>query len=356
MVRRRAFAVGLVVAAAVTAIAVDGSPARRADAAPAAPARPTDGLRRCRGVPGARCGSVTRPLDPSDPAAGTIDVHFELHPARRRADHPLGTIVAVEGGPGYTTTSSRDYYLDLFAPLASTPPAAARRQPRHRRVGGDRLPGAAVVRGRLRPQRANVRPPARRRRPTCGARRSRSTTWSPCSTTSASTGIDLYGDSYGTFFAQAFAVRHPDRVRTVVLDAAYPVDDQDPWYPDLNRAIAGRVPHRVRSRPGCRGARRRPDRAHAPAGRRAGRRPADRRGTRRRTATCSEVTVDAADAGLPGRVGDLRPPRVPRARRRRAGVPRRRRPAPAAADRVRAERARRRRAAWPSPRRACTSR
>jgi len=26
--------------------------------------------------------------------------------------------------------------------------------------------------------------------------------------------IDLYGDSYGTFFAQSFAVNHPDRVRT----------------------------------------------------------------------------------------------------------------------------------------------
>ena len=49
--------------------------------------------------------------------------------------------------------------------------------------------------------------------------------------------IDLYGDSYGTFFAQTFALRHPDRVRTLVLDASYPVSDQDPWYRDMNRAI-----------------------------------------------------------------------------------------------------------------------
>ena len=27
--------------------------------------------------------------------------------------------------------------------------------------------------------------------------------------------VDLYGDSYGTFFGQTFAVRHPERLRTV---------------------------------------------------------------------------------------------------------------------------------------------
>ena len=35
--------------------------------------------------------------------------------------------------------------------------------------------------------------------------------------------VDIYGDSYGTYFAQTFAVRHPTRVRAVVLDAAYAV-------------------------------------------------------------------------------------------------------------------------------------
>ncbi|MDQ3105621.1 MAG: alpha/beta fold hydrolase, partial [Actinomycetota bacterium] len=29
----------------------------------------------------------------------------------------MGTIVAVEGGPGYSTTGSRTYYRDLFEPL-----------------------------------------------------------------------------------------------------------------------------------------------------------------------------------------------------------------------------------------------
>ena len=41
--------------------------------------------------------------------------------------------------------------------------------------------------------------------------------------------MSVYGDSYGTYFAQAFAVRHPARVRAVVLDAAFAVDGFDPW-------------------------------------------------------------------------------------------------------------------------------
>ena len=42
--------------------------------------------------------------------------------------------------------------------------------------------------------------------------------------------IDLYGDSYGSFFAQAFAVRHPEFVRSLVLDGTYPIEGLDPWY------------------------------------------------------------------------------------------------------------------------------
>nr|WP_246852076.1 alpha/beta hydrolase [Patulibacter sp. SYSU D01012] len=42
--------------------------------------------------------------------------------------------------------------------------------------------------------------------------------------------IDLYGDSYGTFFVQSFVSRHRERLHSVVLDSAYPVRDLDPFY------------------------------------------------------------------------------------------------------------------------------
>lgn len=49
--------------------------------------------------------------------------------------------------------------------------------------------------------------------------------------------VDLYGDSYGTFFSQSFAVRHPERVRSLVLDGAYFVAGTDPFYIDTNSAM-----------------------------------------------------------------------------------------------------------------------
>lgn len=48
--------------------------------------------------------------------------------------------------------------------------------------------------------------------------------------------IDLYGDSYGSWFSQAFAVRHPDKLRSLVLDGTYPVSGLNPWYPELTGA------------------------------------------------------------------------------------------------------------------------
>ncbi len=42
--------------------------------------------------------------------------------------------------------------------------------------------------------------------------------------------VDLYGDSYGSFFSQTFATRFPDRVHSLVLDGTYPIEGLDPWY------------------------------------------------------------------------------------------------------------------------------
>ena len=42
--------------------------------------------------------------------------------------------------------------------------------------------------------------------------------------------VDLYGDSYGTFFAQSFLARYPQLLRSVVPDSAYEARDLDPWY------------------------------------------------------------------------------------------------------------------------------
>ena len=184
----------------------------------------------------ARCGHVIVPADPLRPELGKQRVGFELYPRRDRGRVSLGTLVGHEGGPGYPTTGSRDWYLDLFAPL---------RERRDVLLVDERGTGVsgvvrckALQRGLLDYEEAVA---------ACGEQLGeRADTYATAYGADDLAAvldalridrIDLYGDSYGTFFAQTFALRHPDRLRTLVLDAAYPVSDQDPWYRDTNRAI-----------------------------------------------------------------------------------------------------------------------
>ncbi len=44
--------------------------------------------------------------------------------------------------------------------------------------------------------------------------------------------VDLYGDSYGSFFAQAFAARHGEMLRSLTLDGTWPLVEANPWYPE----------------------------------------------------------------------------------------------------------------------------
>ena len=58
--------------------------------------------------------------------------------------------------------------------------------------------------------------------------------------------IDLYGDSYGTYFEQVFAVRHPAALRAIVLDGAYPLDGARLCVvPDVCTGDARQIRHRL---------------------------------------------------------------------------------------------------------------
>ena len=63
--------------------------------------------------------------------------------------------------------------------------------------------------------------------------------------------VDLYGDSYGTYAGQAFAVHHGDRLRSLVLDAAYPLPGTDPAYGDLAEATQRALRLVCERRPSC---------------------------------------------------------------------------------------------------------
>ena len=186
-------------------------------------------LHKCA-PPGAWCGTLNRAFDPTGVVAGTLGVYFEYYP-HSGPGAAQGTLVATEGGPGYPATESRDSYLHLYKPLQAEHDVLImdnRGTGRSGAVDCPELQHAAVM------TEANVAACGR----LLGAR-------APLYSATLATDdlaalldalaigrIDLYGDSYGTFFAQVFAVRHPDRLRSLVLDGAYPLGGTDyAWYP-----------------------------------------------------------------------------------------------------------------------------
>jgi pimeloyl-ACP methyl ester carboxylesterase len=66
---------------------------------------------------GARCGSVTVPLDRANPSAGTIDIGYALLPRTDTTRPAAGTIVPNPGGPGQTAIANAGLYLQALAPL-----------------------------------------------------------------------------------------------------------------------------------------------------------------------------------------------------------------------------------------------
>jgi pimeloyl-ACP methyl ester carboxylesterase len=192
-------------------------------------------LRPCLSAP-AYCGNLDRPLDPTGAIPGRISIHFEYYP-HSGPDEPLGALVATEGGPGYPATLSRDDYLALFKPLLR----------RHDFLlmdnRGTGHSGAIDCRELQTAEKWTVDLIA-----ACGkSLGDRAPLYSTAYAADDLAAIlealsipriDLYGDSYGTYFEQVFAVRHPNRLRSIVLDGAYPLNGTDyAWYPSYAPAM-----------------------------------------------------------------------------------------------------------------------
>ena len=65
--------------------------------------------------------------------------------------------------------------------------------------------------------------------------------------------VDMYGDSYGTFFVQVFAGRHGDQLRSIVVDSTYPAYGETGWYPTQGPAMRSSFVKACRRSPACRG-------------------------------------------------------------------------------------------------------
>ncbi len=196
------------------------------------------------------CAVLERPLDPSGAVAGTVPVYFEYYPHTAPAA-AAGTLVATEGGPGYPATDSRAEYLALFGPLRPRYDVLIMDNRGTGRSGAinckELQNAAALTEGDI---------------GACG--RSLGAAAPLYSTALAADDlagvldalaierVSLYGDSYGSYFAQVFALRHGARLRALVLDGADPLDGPDfPWYPHYAPAMRDKFNLACARSPAC---------------------------------------------------------------------------------------------------------
>jgi pimeloyl-ACP methyl ester carboxylesterase len=223
-----------------------------ATAVPAGAAtRPT---KPCRDDPEARCGSIRVPLLRGVPQGGgrKLRVHFRVYPRTDRSRPALEPIVGAEGGPGYPSIDSAPSYLFLLGPLRRRHDLIVMDNRGTGRSGAINCPRLQAGKG------VYAREVGR-----CARKLGRAAnaygTGAAADDLAAVLDrlrvpvVNIYGDSYGTYFSQAFAVRHPERVRAVVLDAAFAVDGYDPWIREESAALRYAWAEICRRSAGCSG-------------------------------------------------------------------------------------------------------
>ena len=202
----------------------------------------------CRASPQAWCTRINVPLDYRDPAAGHIKLGFQWYPAT--SGTAVGTILAVQGGPGYPTTDYAADYRGTFRPLLARRnlllvnlrgtgnSSAFLCQPLQRWKAADGIAAYTADTGKCGQQLNHTRKlpgggylQASDLYTTANAARDVALLLRRLRTGK----VNFYGDSYGTFFGQVLTARYAKMLRSVTLDAAYPVSGKDPFYPQTIR-------------------------------------------------------------------------------------------------------------------------
>lgn len=190
------------------------------------------------------CTRINVPLDYRDPAAGHIKLGFQWYPAT--SGPAVGTILAVQGGPGFPTTDYAADYRGTFRPLLARRnlllvnlrgtgnSSAFLCKPLQRWKTADGIAAYTIDTGRCGRQLDHTRKlpgggyvQASDLYTTANAARDVALLLHRLRTGR----VDFYGDSYGTFFGQVLTARYANMLRSVTLDAAYPVSGKDPFYP-----------------------------------------------------------------------------------------------------------------------------
>ncbi len=184
------------------------------------------------------CGSITVPLDRSGIYPGKLTVGFEFYPHTETFQPSAGLLLAQEGGPGFSTTGSRDGYVRLLAPLRGTRDILLMDK---RGTGLSSPIDCPALQRAYDPTQADIQACANQLGSSAWFYESRDAA-DDLAAVMAALGYsiaDYYGDSYATWFGQVFAVLHPNLVRSMVLDSAYPVigDNADTEVNNGQRAL-----------------------------------------------------------------------------------------------------------------------
>jgi pimeloyl-ACP methyl ester carboxylesterase len=203
--------------------------------AAAAPAHAGLRFERCGGY-GYSCARMGVPLDWSGAVPGRVSLRVQR--IRSRLRPARGAVFVLAGGPGQsaTATFSRDGVGLLF-------PAYRSRDVFVLDQRGTGLSGALRCRELQRADLLDAGTAAGRCAARLGARRGLYTTADSVADLEAlrsRLGVErivLFGTSYGTKVALAYALSHPDRVERLALDSVVAPDGPDPFYRDTLAAV-----------------------------------------------------------------------------------------------------------------------
>jgi len=187
------------------------------DATAASPDGRSTGFQRCESRTGVLCRYVSVPLDYANATPG----HVRLFVTKREPrGTPKGTILLLAGGPGEASAQSFTLTSDLWGSLFPAYTVAAYD---NRGTGASDPLTCAPSATAARCARA-----IGSRRVFYGTRDNAADVES----VRRALGVDriaLFGISYGTKQALAYARAYPDRVERLLLDSVVPVDDGDPF-------------------------------------------------------------------------------------------------------------------------------
>ena len=203
-----------------------------------------------RARPAAECGFVRVPLDRRFPRGRQIRIYFEHYFRTQRSRPATSTVLSIEGGPGFSTTADRAARLQLWRPVSArrdlllvdlrgTGRSGALNCPAFRHHILPYIPRAGRCAAQLGPSRDDY---------------DTSQSVQDLHTVLNAIGagkIDLYGDSYGSYAAQAFAIRYPHRLRSLALDGTYQLPGSDPALADIAGSTQSSLVLACERRPGC---------------------------------------------------------------------------------------------------------